>query len=224
MKRSILGLLAIVFLLWSCGGNTSEENDPQTDDIDSTVTEQEISVKDFQPGDKLIIQGDNVNMRTQPKIGDNVVKQLNTGDETIIIERGRKAKIGEMVDYWYKVKHDGREMWVFGAITSMKADALSMEQEEDEKEGSEEANVIRGKFMQILETEDASFFVLKDENDKRLKLQIHSGYEGQEIFAENSEDMKGADVIVRWEKQTVYWESAGGNVEIDKILKVEMAE
>ncbi len=222
MKNPFILLMMSVVMLWSCGGNgDQEQNDsPKTDSIQQETTPEKPA--DIEPGQTLVITGNNVNVRTQPKIDDNVIMQLDSGDQAVIMERGPKEEIGDMVDYWYKVKYKDREMWVYGGITSIKMDGLQIEDERDAPK--QEKNVITGTFEEILEQEDASYFIISDHEGRDYKLRIHEGYEGQQIFESNPEDMAGLDIKVTWDEAEVYWESAGQNVKIKKVKKVEVLE
>lgn len=223
MKRFFIPLMISAVLLWSCGGNSEQEQDDstKTDSLQQeTNTEQPA---DIEPGQTLVITGNNVNVRTQPKIGDNVIMQLDSGAQAVIIERGPKEEIGAMVDYWYKVKYKDREMWVYGGITSLSMDGLEMEDEPGAPK-KEEKNVIVGTFEEIQELEDASYFIMSGPEGKEYKLRIHEGYEGQQMFESKPEDMVGLDIKVTWDEAEVYWESAGQNVKIKKVKKVEVME
>lgn len=218
MKRSVLIILPVFFLIWSCGNSDNEGKNPDIGNSDTLVSaDSEEKLKDMKPGDTIIVLGDNVNMRTQDKIGDNVILQLDSGSKTIMIRQGRKDQIGDMVDYWYKVSYNDRDMWVYGALTSAKSEGLNPEIEQKKTPD----NVVKGTFIEIVENNDNSYFVMKDEKGKQQRFLIHGGYEGQQIFADNPEDMQGFDISVTWENQKVFLESKGENVEVDRIMKVE---
>lgn len=69
--------------------------------------------------DELMIQGENVNVRSAPDVKqENKVFQLNTGDVCRILERGEMDEIGGKLDYWYKISAKGQSGWVFGTFTS----------------------------------------------------------------------------------------------------------
>ncbi|MCF8219830.1 MAG: SH3 domain-containing protein [Bacteroidales bacterium] len=222
MTLRVFGLLSILFLLWSCGNNASQSDDQEskTNDTLQTKEDQQPAKALPEPGETLVITGENVNMRTQPKIGDNVIMQLDSGAEATILKRGEKAQISDMVDYWYKVDYNNREMWVYGAITNVKSENLEVE----EKPENLPDNMIKGSFVQIQKNEDAKYFVMQDEQGQQHKYRIYGGYEGQEVFDDNSEDLEGINVVVSHEKQKVFLESEGKNKEINRILKVEVEE
>lgn len=68
----------------------------------------------------LYIQGDNVNVRTEPNTKATVIMQLNKTDNCEILERGSKETISGKSDFWYKVTCKNKTGWVFGAFTSLK--------------------------------------------------------------------------------------------------------
>lgn len=69
--------------------------------------------------DELMVTGDNVNVRSAPDVdADNKVFQVHAGDICKIIKRGDMAEIGGTLDYWYNIRIDGQEGWVFGSLTS----------------------------------------------------------------------------------------------------------
>jgi|GEM_PF-1523516 len=68
----------------------------------------------------LTIEGTNVNIRTTPSTKGAIVVQLNSGAICEIIEKGNMETIKGSADYWYKIRNNGKEGWVFGSFTSMK--------------------------------------------------------------------------------------------------------
>lgn len=68
--------------------------------------------------DQLMITGDNVNVRSEPKLGENKLFQLSSGVVCTILERGLMEEVGGKSDYWYRVSADGKSGWVFGTFTS----------------------------------------------------------------------------------------------------------
>lgn len=222
MTIRFLGMLSIILLLWSCGSNSSQSKDQDNQKADTLQAKEEKEPEQNQPepGDPLVITGENVNMRTQPQIGDNVIMQLDSGAEATILERGEKDKIGDMIDYWYKVEYKNREMWVYGAITNFKSENLDAAKDEENLPD----NMLKGSFVQIRKNDSAKYFVMLDEQGRSHTFRIHGGYEGQQIFSENAKDLKGLDIIVTHEKQKVYLKSEEKNKEINRILKVEIEE
>lgn len=70
-------------------------------------------------GEKLTIIGESVNVKDFPSVGGNVLFKLNSGNECELLKRGNKlGKEGEKEDYWYQIRHNGKEGWVFGGSTS----------------------------------------------------------------------------------------------------------
>ncbi|MFO8055230.1 MAG: SH3 domain-containing protein [Bacteroidales bacterium] len=220
MKHSIVGIVIMGLLLWSCGGGLSEDDKDTDNSADSLeVAKQGSAPAKVKPGDKLEIRGDNVNMRTQPEIGDNVIMQLDKGDSAVVIEQGPKDKIGDMVDYWYKVEYDDREMWVYGAITSVKSEGL---RKEVDKQSGPAEKVVIGNFVEISETGDGDFFVMEDKQGGQHNFFIHDGYQGEQIFSSRPEDMKGLEIKVTVEEYKRPAEQEEGPKEAERIVKVEL--
>ena len=67
----------------------------------------------------LIIDGDNIWIRSEPRTGD-VVFTLDAGTICKVLERGEEQTIRENTDYWYKIEYNGKTGWVFGSQTSIK--------------------------------------------------------------------------------------------------------
>lgn len=86
------------------------------DEIDGLLNEEQM-VEEL-AADQLVIQGDNVNVRSEPKVGENKLFQLSDGKVCQILEVGEYETIGTSSGYWYKVSADGKSGWVFGAFTS----------------------------------------------------------------------------------------------------------
>lgn len=107
MKKHILLVLLFLIKLNSCfgQGNNGVENKNK--------------VQDYQ---NLIIEGDRIWVREQPKIG-KVVCTLNTGEVCRILEKGEEQIIRGNKDFWYKIEHEDKIGWVFGSQTSIKQHA-----------------------------------------------------------------------------------------------------
>jgi uncharacterized protein YgiM (DUF1202 family) len=86
------------------------------DDIEVMV--QEVETAEALGDDQLMIQGDNVNVRSEPKVGENKLFQLANGVVCAVLEVGNYETIGQTSDYWYQISASGRVGWVFGAFTS----------------------------------------------------------------------------------------------------------
>ncbi len=69
--------------------------------------------------DTLVIEGENIWIRSEPKTGDVILK-LNTDSKCYVLEKGEKQTIRENTDFWYKIDYLGKEGWVFGSQTSLK--------------------------------------------------------------------------------------------------------
>jgi hypothetical protein len=64
--------------------------------------------------------GDNVNIRSNPSITATVVAKVENYTDFIVIEKGVKEKINGNSDFWYNVKNNEVEGWVFGHFTSLR--------------------------------------------------------------------------------------------------------
>ncbi len=73
------------------------------------------------PANQAYILADVLNVRSEPDTEqDNVVFQVKNGDVVEIVERGEQQAVNGMNDYWYLVRIDGQEGWIYGAHTSKK--------------------------------------------------------------------------------------------------------
>jgi uncharacterized protein YgiM (DUF1202 family) len=90
--------------------------------IESLLNEEQV-VEDL-PDDQLVIRGDNVNVRSEPKVGENKLFQLSNGNVCQILEVGNYETIGSSAGYWYKISVDGKSGWVFGAFTSKASEVI----------------------------------------------------------------------------------------------------
>lgn len=72
---------------------------------------------------QLMIQATNLNVRSNPSTEEeNVVFKLNDGDVCTILEKGKREKIDEMNDYWYRISFNGQEGWLYGYHTSKRVE------------------------------------------------------------------------------------------------------
>ncbi len=69
--------------------------------------------------EKITIVGNKVNVRESPNTGAKVLFQLEMRDVCDLLEKGSKEKIGDKMDYWYKISINNKTGWVFGAFTSV---------------------------------------------------------------------------------------------------------
>ncbi len=69
--------------------------------------------------EKLIIEGNQIWVRSEPTDGE-VVMKLNNGTECLIIEKGKSEIINGISDFWYKISYENEEGWVFGSQTNLK--------------------------------------------------------------------------------------------------------
>lgn len=68
----------------------------------------------------LYTLGDNVNIRSTPSTSATVVTKVEKFTEFIVEEVGKKETINGNTDYWYKVKFNEIEGWIFGHFTSLR--------------------------------------------------------------------------------------------------------
>ncbi len=202
MKKIITKILTVILiagiptLLWHCGSQESPdkaEDRPAADSLQQQATDQPPA--EVKAGQIIQIRGNNVNMRTQPRIGDNVIMQLSTGDSVEVLYRGPKEEISHMVDYWYKVMYNNREMWVYGGVTSVRAEGLQPE----EGAQSERKKEVAGTFNQILESGNNHFFLMNDQEGRLHRFLIVDSYEGEQMFSSRPEDLKGLGIKVTWD-------------------------
>lgn len=73
------------------------------------------------PANQAYILADVLNARSEPDTEqDNVVFQVKNGDIVEIVERGDQKAVNGMNDYWYLIRIDAQEGWIYGAHTSKK--------------------------------------------------------------------------------------------------------
>lgn len=73
------------------------------------------------PEDELYITSPDVSLRSEPTTEEGLVlRALEEGSICKVINVGEKASIGELNDYWYKIRFQGESGWVFGHFTSRK--------------------------------------------------------------------------------------------------------
>lgn len=72
---------------------------------------------------ELVIIGEEVTVRSLPSLSESeVVFTVNEGVVCEIMRRtNERLAVGAEEDYWYRIRHEGREGWVFGAYTSRKS-------------------------------------------------------------------------------------------------------
>ncbi len=67
---------------------------------------------------KLIVEVDNAWVREYPSDG-KVIANLRYGTECTVIKKDKKERVNGKTDYWYKIKFDDKEGWIFGSQTSL---------------------------------------------------------------------------------------------------------
>lgn len=109
MKTKFFSLLVVslILLTFSCKTDKNNNKDEQND---STIVVE---------GSTLKIVGEEIWIREYPTEGE-VVMKLNDGEICEVLKRGKKETVNGVTDYWYKIKHDSKEGWVFGSQTSLK--------------------------------------------------------------------------------------------------------
>jgi uncharacterized protein YgiM (DUF1202 family) len=98
--------------------NSTFRQSPLLSIVDEKLAE--VSARSNLPDNQLYITAAKLNARSDPDTEeDNVVFQLESGDICTILERSKKpTEVSEMLDYWYRIEHEGRQGWVFGYFTS----------------------------------------------------------------------------------------------------------
>lgn len=110
MRSQIKTVLCIVLatILVSCGSSTNTE--------DENVPKEEVET--------LVIELDGAWVREYPVDGDVLMKlPLETVCE--VLKKGKEDVINSKRDFWYKIKHQGTEGWIFGSQTSLKQKELT---------------------------------------------------------------------------------------------------
>lgn len=108
--------LSLVLLLWGCSQNTDSATSPSVDGASNADLKQTPSEAN---GSYLTIHGKDIWLRDSSSTGP-VIMKLNEGDRCLIVERGDWVRIKESVDYWYHIRFQGKEGWVFGSQTDQK--------------------------------------------------------------------------------------------------------
>ncbi|MEO0581053.1 MAG: SH3 domain-containing protein [Bacteroidota bacterium] len=70
-------------------------------------------------GEKIYITKAKTTIYSEPSLGQSsVVKELKEDDIVELIDVGERGSIGDHSDFWYKIRHEDIEGWVFGYYTS----------------------------------------------------------------------------------------------------------
>lgn len=65
-----------------------------------------------------IITASSVRVRSEPDVSGKELGKLAVGTVVAELERsGDKSEVGNLSDYWYRIKFEGKEGWVFGGFT-----------------------------------------------------------------------------------------------------------
>ncbi|MEL6134727.1 MAG: SH3 domain-containing protein [Bacteroidota bacterium] len=79
------------------------------------VNEEEL----IRAGEKIYITKERTTIYSEPSLGQaSVVKELREDDIVELIDVGERGSIGDHDDFWYKIRHEDTEGWVFGYYTS----------------------------------------------------------------------------------------------------------
>lgn len=116
--NKILSIFFIVTLFFSCKNSNTNNNNSQLDSNQLVGNQQNKVSND----EYLSIVGDQIWVRSEPQTGDVVLK-LNDGVQCELLEKGQQQTINGVTDYWYKIKVNGQEGWVFGSQTSLQQNA-----------------------------------------------------------------------------------------------------
>jgi len=116
--KNIISLFFILLFIFSCN-NSNEE--------DKEYSEEKAGEHVMLP--TLIIEGTDILVRSKPSTTGKVIMKLDDGDICEIMEKGEFEQIREMQDYWYKIRFNGKDGWVYGSQTSVKKAELSEYQE-----------------------------------------------------------------------------------------------
>ena len=111
MRTNFFSIVAVSIILFafSCKG-TGEKQDNNNDNNETVEVAE---------GTTLKIVGDEIWIREYPTDGE-VVMKLKDGEVCEVLKKGKQETIKGVADYWYKIKYDGKEGWVFGSQTSLK--------------------------------------------------------------------------------------------------------
>lgn len=125
IKSLLFSILTIVLFSCESDSNNNQEseetlelqpsNNKETSNTKGYSNEKDTEVSK----DQLIIHGNDIWVRDESATG-KVVMKLNDGDRCAVLEQGFMELIRGDADYWYKIKFNGQEGWVFGAQTSYK--------------------------------------------------------------------------------------------------------
>lgn len=116
MKR-ILFFMTVLVLIISCKDMATKN----TDSANTTDSSQTTNIQSN--SDILLIEGDDVWVRSVPTTGD-VIMKLHNGSACKVLEKGRKETINGNPDFWYKIEFEGKEGWVFGSQTNLKSQQI----------------------------------------------------------------------------------------------------
>ncbi|MBN2663318.1 MAG: SH3 domain-containing protein [Bacteroidales bacterium] len=111
----ILIILLFSTLFFSCKNSGTNSNTTQTDSNQTTNNQQNQTDNNTE---YISIIGNQIWVRSEPQNGDVILK-LDDGVQCELLEKGQQQTINGVTDYWYKIKVNGQEGWVFGSQTSL---------------------------------------------------------------------------------------------------------
>lgn len=109
-------MLTLTFCSQKQADTSKQAHSDSVKNAENNSVPQEIKTKDPV---ELTIDGKDIWIRDKPKTG-AVIMKLNTGDKCEILEKGNSETIKDKTDFWYKIKFNEKEGWVFGSQTSLK--------------------------------------------------------------------------------------------------------
>lgn len=71
--------------------------------------------------EKLFVSAPEASLYSQPEDNpDLVIGKLQHGDVCFVLQRGERSAVGDRYDYWYRVRFESQEGWVYGYYTSLR--------------------------------------------------------------------------------------------------------
>ena len=119
MKRTTIVLFTVLAFIFACNNGNNKETTDNTDTTTENESDVVVEAEKGEKGEKLTILGDNIWVRSVPKTGE-VVMKLNNGTVCEVLDKGEQQEIRKDIDYWYKIRVNDKEGWVFGSQTSLK--------------------------------------------------------------------------------------------------------
>jgi hypothetical protein len=154
-------ILTVIFAFFACKNHKNENNlgNEDTTKIEISDINENTNTVENQPQEQqtLVIHGNQIWIRSQPTTGE-VIMKLDEGTICEVLEKGKKETIHGSTDFWYKIKYNGQEGWVFGSQTSLKQDAKVLENQDINKFMSDFGNIVQNDFSSLFETDSVFVF------------------------------------------------------------------